>query len=382
VRLSVLGTSLEYSQVENLILHTGRNHCTAKVAMSDHLEDSQTPFIHGGPYGYFNDSEVQTTVLRGPTQFTIKTAIERIRSTQLGVDLQKQVELCRGCVFGRYGSLQTPTDTLFQYCRPVLERLATQTELRDLSLESFLYAPSYNLELVAQNSSDEVDILGQEDCLFKPAFFISPVPITQAPELPANILTFHASEVQIAPLSTGDSLTSVQGRVSTKDGRSLYFKPRLELREPEFEREVSVLLQIAKVGLRPEIRVPRLEGLVVSGENNEVVMGILMTWIPSPTLGCHLMSKGFWDKLELHQKWEQQIAATVRELHTHGIVWGDVNPMNVVIDENFDAWVIDFGGMNNVDFVDDENRETVRGDWQGVGKLFGQWLPSRAGKLE
>jgi hypothetical protein len=56
--------------------------------------------------------------------------------------------------------------------------------------------------------------------------------------------------------------------------------------------------------------------------------------------------------------------------------------MNVVIDENFDAWVIDFGGMNNVDFVDDENRETVRGDWQGVGKLFGQWLPSRAGKLE
>jgi hypothetical protein len=44
--------------------------------------------------------------------------------------------------------------------------------------------------------------------------------------------------------------------------------------------------------------------------------------------------------------------------------------------------VIDFGGMNNVDFVDDENRETVRGDWQGVGKLFGQWLPSRAGKLE
>ena len=45
-------------------------------------------------------------------------------------------------------------------------------------------------------------------------------------------------------------------------------------------------------------------------------------------------------------------------LHDNDIVWGDVNPMNVVIDEAMDAWVIDFGGNNNVAFVDDEKRET------------------------
>ena len=44
--------------------------------------------------------------------------------------------------------------------------------------------------------------------------------------------------------------------------------------------------------------------------------------------------------------------------------------MNVVIDENFDAWVIDFGRINDVGIVDDEKRETVEGDWQGVGKVF------------
>lgn len=347
--------------------------------MSEHRE---IPYIDAGPYGYFDDKEVQITVLCGHMEFTVYAAVERIRNTRFGEDLQKQTELCRGCTFGQYGSLQTPTDFLFQRCRPVLERLAPQTGLQDLSLESFLHVPNYHLELVAQDAGDEIDIIGQEECLFKPAFFVSPVLMAQLPGLPSNIPLFHASEVLIAPISTRHSLISAQGRVSTKDGRILYFKPRMELREPDFEREVRALLQITEADLGPKIRVPRLEGLVVSGDNDEIVMGILMTWIDSPDMGCYLMSKGFWDKQELHKKWEMQVTATVRELHAHGIVWGDVNPMNVLIDENFDAWVIDFGGMNNIDFIDDENRETVKGDWQGVEKLFGQWLPSRVGKLE
>lgn len=36
--------------------------------------------------------------------------------------------------------------------------------------------------------------------------------------------------------------------------------------------------------------------------------------------------------------------------------------MNVVIDEAMNAWVIDFGGMNNVEFVDEDKRETIEGD--------------------
>ena len=51
--------------------------------------------------------------------------------------------------------------------------------------------------------------------------------------------------------------------------------------------------------------------------------------------------------------------------------------MNVVIDEAMNAWVIDFCGMNNVEFVDDEKRETVEGDKQGIIRLFQEWLPSR-----
>ncbi len=66
------------------------------------------------------------------------------------------------------------------------------------------------------------------------------------------------------------------------------------------------------------------------------------------------------------------------QLHAHDLVWGDVNPGNVVIDDVGHAWVIDFGGGNHPDFVDNEKAETVEGDWQGVGRLFGEWLPSKS----
>lgn len=89
-----------------------------------------------------------------------------------------------------------------------------------------------------------------------------------------------------------------------------------------------------------------------------------------------MQSQGFWGQPELHKKWEEQVTGIVQELHAFDIVWGDVNPTNVVIDRAMDAWVIDFGGMNNVEFVDEEGRETVEGDRQGVKRLFQEWLPS------
>jgi hypothetical protein len=31
-----------------------------------------------------------------------------------------------------------------------------------------------------------------------------------------------------------------------------------------------------------------------------------------------------------------------------------------------------------IEFVDDEKRETVEGDWQGITRLFQEWLPAAA----
>jgi hypothetical protein len=46
-----------------------------------------------------------------------------------------------------------------------------------------------------------------------------------------------------------------------------------------------------------------------------------------------------------------------------------------MVGEAMDAWTIDFGGMNNVEFVDDDLRETMEGDEQGLRRLFKEWLP-------
>lgn len=63
----------------------------------------------------------------------------------------------------------------------------------------------------------------------------------------------------------------------------------------------------------------------------------------------------------------------VKELHLHKIIWGDVNIHNIFVDVNADAWVIDFGGNCNVQFVDEELKETYEGDIQGLRRIFEEY---------
>lgn len=173
-------------------------------------------------------------------------------------------------------------------------------------------------------------------------------------------------------------LKTVQGEVRTANGSYKYFKSRQEAREGEFTREVQILSQIKKKGLAgAHVRLPVLDSLVMANTGDEAVVGILMNLITAPSPGCHLLSPGFKDRVDLHQKWEEQVCASVQPLDSHDLVWGDVNPCNVAIDEDFNAWIIDFGGMNNDEFVDDDKAETEEGDWQGVERLFGTCLSSR-----
>lgn len=56
-----------------------------------------------------------------------------------------------------------------------------------------------------------------------------------------------------------------------------------------------------------------------------------------------------------------------RNLSSHDIVWGDAHPGNMVIDKNFDAWVVDFRGGYVENFVDRKKAGTrKRGSWQGI----------------
>jgi hypothetical protein len=243
-----------------------------------------------------------------------------------------------GYPFGKKKSSINPDDLVYQHCLPLLEKLAPQTSLQDLRLECFLHSPTYHLKIVDEGTDGDVNIEGEDKCSHTPSFFTSTMHTTDLPEAYKAIPRFWACDIRIAPIiDKVKSLDAIQGRVVTADGVLMYFKPRVEWRESEFDRELQIMLRIKKAGLVGRIRVPELLGIVVSGENGESTMGMLVTLITSPELGMHLESPGFHDKGDLHKKWEDRVTTIVRELHSHGIVWGDVNPMNVAIDEALDA---------------------------------------------
>lgn len=49
---------------------------------------------------------------------------------------------------------------------------------------------------------------------------------------------------------------------------------------------------------------------------------------------------------------------------------GDIKTDNVLIDDNGDAYLVDFGGGNTMGWVDRDKYDTVEGDLQGLQKML------------
>ncbi|USP77402.1 uncharacterized protein yc1106_04676 [Curvularia clavata] len=331
---------------------------------------SKQYFISMGPLGHITEAKCHMTILRGHTQFSITVEFARIKGTSLGKTLLQNMEIWKTCPWTRANDMLLFSH-IYQHCLPLIEKLAPQMTLEDLSLESFLHSPTYNLALIQDGVGDEIHIKGEDACLYTPAFAMTPMHTTDLPQLCDTIPFLHARDIQIAQMiSDGQPLDTLQGKVVTIAGETFYFKPCIDMREQEFERELCILSRITQTGLATRLHVPALRGIVVSGEHQQIAMGILITYIS----GSHLRTPALQRRSDLHAKWEQQVSHIVKELHAKSIVWGDVHPMNIVIDEAMDAWAVDFGGRNNVAFVDNEKAETEDRDWQGVRRVFGVWL--------
>ena len=326
-----------------------------------------------GPMGHVTGESCHMTIYRSHIVVSIEVEFAKIEGTKLGKRLITQLETWKVLPRGKVRN-KPILDLVYQTCLPVIQQLVPDTSLDDLSLEGFLHTPTYNLEVVGGNSDDDIHVVGAEKCLYLPGFNISPMPTTELPEIRSTIPQCKARDVYISPLlDERNSVEDIQGRVTTADGVAMYFKPRMDIREAGFARELLVLTRIHKIGLAARLRVPKLHGLVVSDEGT--VIGILITMITPSKLATTLRSPGLREREDMHKKWEDQLTFIVKELHAHDIVWGDVHPMNVIIDEDMNAWAIDFNGSNNAMFIDDENRETEKGDWQGMNTIFKTWLP-------
>jgi serine/threonine protein kinase len=73
---------------------------------------------------------------------------------------------------------------------------------------------------------------------------------------------------------------------------------------------------------------------------------------------------------DLRRKWAAQIRETVEGLHSLGILWRDVKADNILIDENSDAVVLDFGGGDTMGWVDRDKYGTMEGEEQGLQKIM------------
>lgn len=147
-------------------------------------------------------------------------------------------------------------------------------------------------------------------------------------------------------------------------GQEYFFKAAYD--QHGFQREVQVLARIqALIEQGIALRTSRIAGLVYWDGREDVLMGILLERIDGPTLSAAASRASAAEK----SKWMDQIDETVGELHQHGLVWGDVQPDNVMIDPSGNAVVIDLGGGCTLEYVDLQLQETEEGDLQGIGRM-------------
>ncbi|KAJ8059085.1 hypothetical protein OCU04_012061 [Sclerotinia nivalis] len=76
---------------------------------------------------------------------------------------------------------------------------------------------------------------------------------------------------------------------------------------------------------------------------------------------------------EHRYRWATGLENLVGELHTAGLVWGDAKPSNLLIDRNDRLWLIDLEGSYTPGWVDEANRDSQKGDLQGVERIK-EWL--------
>jgi tRNA A-37 threonylcarbamoyl transferase component Bud32 len=147
-----------------------------------------------------------------------------------------------------------------------------------------------------------------------------------------------------------------------------FFKPVDSSQPQPTKREIKILQEIQKQGLRDQIRCPRLLGFVAYENSSTTIMGLLLTHIPEPRPLTTLLSSEVPEDQRL--RWADESKEIVKLLHAHGITWGDAKADNLLVDKDDNLWIIDFGGSYTEGWVDPEIAETKEGDNVGLEKTI------------
>ncbi|OJJ68374.1 hypothetical protein ASPBRDRAFT_57781 [Aspergillus brasiliensis CBS 101740] len=234
-----------------------------------------------------------------------------------------------------------------------------------ISLQKFAFPPTHPLRLLPVDGIITAVPTGgerlSESTLSTISASIAGLPPTVRKVSAADVLIYQNLDSEF------DHTCDIPRRVKVAE-HDPYFKTVIDA--GDFIREVSALSRISELGL--SINVSKLYAIVLS-EDEQLILGILMDWLPfgSQTLE----TERFIQMKESHVKWERQIRDIVKVLHSNNIVWGDVHPGNILIDYELNAWVVDFGGGYQEEFINREVAGTKQGDLEGIHNVFCKWLP-------
>ena len=109
----------------------------------------------------------------------------------------------------------------------------------------------------------------------------------------------------------------------------------------------------------------RFIGPVEPAGLKDKIEGIIIEYIPNAK---SLQDIEFIAPVEC-KKWTMQIQDAIEYLHRKGFVWGDAKVENVLIGEDNNVVLVDFGGGFTPGWVEQGNSDTMRGDWQGFERI-------------
>ncbi|KAI1144261.1 hypothetical protein F5Y05DRAFT_364157 [Hypoxylon sp. FL0543] len=177
-----------------------------------------------------------------------------------------------------------------------------------------------------------------------------------------NVPLISASELERVDDELSDKeLSDVPKKVRRVGTGEIYFF-KAGLKDHGHLREMGILSEINRDGrFQPPFLTSRLVGLVVWGDDDPSLMGVLLDYIEGDTLSRRMGDASAAQKT----KWFYQVEATMRQLHDVGIVWGEAQADNVIINPAGDAVVIDFGGG----YIGPEARRTFQKDFSTLEKM-------------
>lgn len=306
----------------------------------------------------YSNENFQVTVLFHNTQFTLEPSATYVRSRNPQYDNHLNII--------KHSVKHTPIQV--QESRNTLEDGITApftTTMNSLSsypvpdehptLERLVKCKRYNLRQDPHDNSEDPEIYIRNNDN-------GPIPSLTLASLPEQ---YHDSpKIDVSDIRVRECFPGSRWpyKMDAKD-EVMFFKPLMDFKQPNFWRELDALARIYRAG-----GIDRLAGLrgIATTEGPCTLVGLLITWIDGTKL-CDIDIK---ERESYSGKWCDQVLSTIQTLHRSGIIWGDVNAHNVLIDRGNDAWVIDLDGGGRPDHQlqpSEANKET---ELEAVKKMF------------